>query len=208
MADRNHELLYTPLRPGAQIFNPDVGKAGTIGLFLVDGAGTTWLLSARHVLVPATAPAIPGTLFQPLPAPLGRAVATLEGVRHDAALDCAAVRLLPGIGFSNDILSIGPIVAPPIAPADDMRVLKSGAASGISEGVIVHADDVSEVRLRPSTPVRYELTMRGDSGCVWIDQRTRRPVLLHHTGESSGAELSKGSSLVAVLAALDLAVPP
>jgi hypothetical protein len=208
VADRNHELLYDPLRPGAQIFNPDVGRPGTIGLFLIDNAGAPWLLSARHVLVPAAATSGPGTVFQPLPLPLGRPIATLAGVRQDTSLDCAAVRLVPGITFSNDILSIGPAPGPPVAPAVGMNLLKSGAASGVSEGVITQAGETSEIRLRPATPTRYELTTRGDSGCIWVEQATRRPVILHHTGESSGQELSKGSSLVSVLQALGLTLPP
>src|SRR5215468_206272 len=180
-AVHNHDLTFRPLRCGVTVYNPLCTVPGTVACFARDGAGAGWLVSCRHVLGrPAGAAFGDGEpVYQPYDDIAGAVVARTVAAMSDAGLDCAAARLDPGIVAMNEAVGIGP-VGPPIPPVAGNRVTKAGRATGVTEGVIdqVAGDIVTIVpMLGFGMPVeRYELSLPGDSGGLWVDLHTRMAV--------------------------------
>jgi hypothetical protein len=66
-----------------------------------------------------------------------------------------------------------------------MRVLKSGAATGVTEGVITRLQG-GRVEIEPEgLPGDYQISAGGDSGAVWVTREGNRPVVLHQRGIDS-----------------------
>ena len=83
-----------------------------------------------------------------------------------------------------------------------MEVVKSGAATGITEGTI-HSIAAGRIEIRPlSLPADYQLSDGGDSGAVWIAKTTFAPVVLHQGSTNDGFAI--GRPIKEVLAALNL----
>jgi hypothetical protein len=206
MAAVNHQLPYRPLRAGVCIFNPVVNEIGTLGLIGQDG-GSFWIVSCYHVLCRADlSPAAFGeTIYQPTDAAgAGAAIAQTVAGRADTALDCAAAQILPGIEVTGQILNI-PAVGGITAPAEGMRVLKSGAVTGVTEGVITSVSgDAIEVAPADNSPRQFDLSERGDSGALWIDAATLRAVALHRGQKAGAAQIAVGFAISAVLNQLNL----
>jgi hypothetical protein len=68
-----------------------------------------------------------------------------------------------------------------------MRVLKSGATTGVTEGEIwsVGPNEI-QIRTPAGFAASYELSGYGDSGSLWVEANTLSPVGLH-LGERPGA---------------------
>jgi hypothetical protein len=66
--------------------------------------------------------------------------------------------------------------------------LKSGAKTGVTEGVVLSVSD-SQIVIGKSddTPEGYMLSDVGDSGSLWVRADDRAPVGLHFEGNLSGA---------------------
>jgi hypothetical protein len=163
-----------------------------------------WIVSAYHVLCNASLIAYISdeAVYQPAAVAPENRVATTRAARANADLDCAAAQLDAGITGLNYQLGIGP-AATPIEPEVGMRVVKSGAASGVTEGIViaVSGSDVV-VQIDPSYPTDFVLSLPGDSGAVWLEQQSRSPVGLHSGRQSP--RRAAAVSLPAVLAALRL----
>lgn len=201
---RNHDQRFRPLRAGVSIHNTQLWELGTLGLMVRSAAGDHWLISCHHAL---WSPAWDeGAAAEEITQPGGgEVIAQTARNRSSPVLDIAAARIIDGQAVAhNEVLGIGSIGAP-LAPTEGMRVLKSGAGTGVTEGLIqqVTGDEVVVIVPEGFTPT-YELTAKGDSGAVWICAATRRPVAMHQRGNNGGAEYSRGLGIESVLAALDL----
>jgi hypothetical protein len=84
-----------------------------------------------------------------------------------------------------------------------MKVIKSGAASGVTEGIVVAVSGTDVViQIDPTYPTDFVLSLPGDSGAAWLEQQSRSLVALHSGRQSP--HRAAAVSLTAVLAALRL----
>jgi hypothetical protein len=177
----NHRRPFRPLRGGVEIFNPRVDEAGTLSFIAQDAGGgpERWLVSCYHVLVggPGTQPIEGEPVFQPSDGT--EPAALTDAARAHVFLDCAAAKLAPGVAGIGEILGIGRL-AFPANPEPGMRVIKSGAATGVTEGLIesVEGDDVV-IAHAPDFDPNYELSLPGDSGSLWLRREDHAPVAMH-----------------------------
>ena len=167
-------------------------EPGTLGMIVAHG-GANYLISAKHVLA-GNRPAVGDAICQPAGT---TDVAIVERVSQ--RLDCAAARLVAGQAFAFEVLNIGTL-APPRDPAEGMRVIKAGAATGVSEGKIVRLNG-DEIVIKPLAdfPLEYELSAAGDSGAVWLESQSRAPVGLHYSAQSGGGGVAYAIPMPTVL---------
>ncbi len=201
---RNHVQSYRPLRGGIGIVNGTISLLGTLGCIATSDGQDRWILSAYHVLIGMGRPPVSGeAIFQPAPGAAMTPIAVTDATRADPGLDAAAA-LVAGVGTRDEILGIG-TVAGVVAPAVGMRLIKSGIATGVTEGIVT---DVTGSRViieqLPGYPSKYELSSISDSGAVWVEQHTREAVALHVAGNDTGIEIAIGVALGDVLASLRL----
>jgi len=200
----NSDLAFRPLLAGTSILNGRVNEPGTLGYIASDDAGGRWLISAYHVLcnsslLPSTADEV---IYQPAAVAPENRIAVTRAARADVNLDCAAAQLDAGVTGLNYQLGIGP-AANPIAPVAGMRVIKSGAASGVTEGIVISVTGTDVViQIDPTYPTNFVLSEPGDSGAVWLEQQSRSPVALHSGRQSP--RRAAAVSFPAVLAVLRL----
>lgn len=203
----NHRLLYRPLRGGVEIYNEQVVEVGTLGFIaqLPQGGLERWIVSCHHILVgPSNRTAVDGEeILQPSD---GNAVAAVDATRVDANLDCAAAKVLNGITTTGEILGIDTL-GDPTDPVVGMRLLKSGATTGITEGVVeaVVGDDVTIVIPSGFDP-NYDLSQPGDSGSLWLARDSLQPVAMHVRGFTGSTKKCSAKCILSVLAALNLAI--
>ena len=186
----NHVLAYSILRGGIAIHNPKAddrgsgGAYGTLGFIATSDGADRWVVSCYHVLC-RKGEDMPDGVVEPLYHPSSQVqpspVATVSSGRADRELDCAAGRILMPTHTVGEILGIGAL-ADPVDPVVGMRVIKSGAQTGVTEGRITHVAR-SEIEISPTGfPDEYQLSEVGDSGSLWIDAATHSPVALHYRG--------------------------
>lgn len=210
MTEANPFRQYRPLRSGIAIANPRAGVFGTLGCVATSNGADRWLVSCYHVLCrrldSLEQPKLGELVYQP-DIGAGREVAMLTD-RFDRSLDCAAALLMPGVAANDEILGIGRIAGAGI-PTKDMRVIKSGVATGVTEGVIAADPTDGVFRIVPLVgfPTDYDLTSESDSGSLWIDAQSRRAVGLHRAGNRSGLEHAEAVDIGVVLTALGLKLP-
>jgi hypothetical protein len=197
MSVKNLVRVFGKLRGGLEIMSREVLEPGTLGMIVAHG-GATYLISARHVLA-KNRPGIGDAICQPAGT---RDIAIVERVSE--RLDCGAARLADGEPFAFEILHIGTLDAPR-DPVEGMRVLKAGAATGVTEGKItrLNGDDVV-IKPLADFPLEYQLSETGDSGAVWVERESRAPVALHYSAQSGGGGVSYAIPLPTVLRELDL----
>lgn len=136
----NYIRAFTALRGGIAVHNPlcdpstPGGSYGTIGLIATSDGEDRWIVSCYHVLCrkgenfPAgrTEPVYhPVSQLQPTP------IAYVSDAKANRELDCAAAKIIASSQAVGDILGIGKLAAP-ADPAIEMRVLKSGAETGVT----------------------------------------------------------------------------
>lgn len=204
----NHQLAYRPLLGGVEIYVPRVDEVGTLGFLAQDlgGGDQRWMVSCYHVLVggPGAVPPASEGVFQPASAVLP--AAHVDALRTDVALDCAAAKIVAGVSITGEILGIGAIGIP-LDPEIGMRVIKSGAATGVMEGMVegVNENDVI-IGLPSGFDPDYDLSLPGDSGAVWVSQQEHSPVALHIRGVPGARKTVMAKRLVPILVALRLSV--
>jgi hypothetical protein len=201
---QNETLPFRPLRPATLIYNPAAQEAGSIGCFATTDGLDAWIVSCHHVLIGGEA-AVAQAVFQPTDADGAAPVADTGAARTAPDLDVAAVRVGPGVGVLNAIAGLGAVGAEPAEAAPGMRVVKVGATTGLTEGEI---SDVEDDRLRivppPGFPRGYQLSAPGDSGALWLEAGTLKPVGLHYQGSAGGNIVAYARPLADVLAKLGL----
>lgn len=212
------QQLGTVLRPGIAVRNqkflPKIyGTLGLIGSATPDTFGSAnngkpVLLSAAHIVFASS------SATQVLVNQQDQTVIA-QLARGDGALDAACALLDPGCSIDVSVLGIGGINPSPLAAADirpGLRVKKSGAATGVTEGAVQAYDAVSKfytvVPLTGMAP-NYEVSMGGDSGAVWLDTASNRPALLHLQGEKkpTDPEIALGRPAALVLSRLKIRLP-
>jgi hypothetical protein len=192
---RNFQLAYRPLVGGIAIYNHAVGRLGTLGLIGRDAAGAFWLVSAAHVLVGTGLDA--ERLYQPVLAPGAAPVAYTSRAHVRLSLDVAAARVDPTVAAELRVLCAPPL-AQPTAATVGMNVVKVGATTGVTEGVVTAIGAMVRVEPRPSAPPGYNLTDGGDSGAAWLDAATGSPVAIHVAGNPTGREFSDAVPIGAI----------
>lgn len=194
-----------PAMPGISIGNVPRQGTGTLGCFVRDNTdGSLCVLSNWHVLCGSTEAEAGDMISQPGPRHLGldpaRPIARLRRWADLAhGIDAAIAQI--GDGFRYDLQPLD-VPARPIAAAEPkvgMQVVKSGAISGATHGLIDGIEgsypmdyspygDTSRwmdgVRIvpNPAHPAS-EISLGGDSGSVWLDIATGAAVGLHFAGE-------------------------
>ena len=207
---RNHELSYRPLIGGCVVINPLNDRPGTLGFVATDGTDR-WIVSCYHVLCrSAGLPFADGEeIYQPLVTRGGGVVARTSRVRADPALDCAAARVELGVAAGPGIVGLPPLVQPAAEPIVGMRLLKSGAETGVTEGEIHSVNGTRvEIRAPAGWPQSYVVSEYGDSGALWVERETGAPVALHTSGSTTGVSRAFALKITAVLTRLGLAMLP
>lgn len=210
MSTFNSARVWRPICAGARIVNPKAKTPGTLGFIGVDPASQGWLVSCYHVLIrPPGAGGTPfaagESIYQPNRAS-GRVAATVVG-KKNAKLDVAAALIDIGIEAMETIPTIG-LPADPVTAVKGMAVLKAGAATGVTEGVISQLFTTTVKIVPPKDfPADYQLTLPGDSGALWVERDSLAVVAVHRRGNPPGKkEFSIAVRIGAVLDALGLAV--
>jgi hypothetical protein len=203
---QNHLLRFEPIRGGIVVQNPVVGQLGTIGLIATSDGADRWIVSCYHVLCRNDGSAFPHyhvePIYQPFFQDADAPIAMVDGSRINAELDCAAA--LVSVETIPQIFPLGTLSAPR-PPAVGIRVLKSGADTGVTEGVITGVNGNRVTVEAVGMPPDYQLTGPGDSGAVWINATNNAPVALHQQGDPNNpGSISIGIDVTVVLAALGL----
>lgn len=202
----NHTRMFRPLLGGICIQNEIARQVGTLGCIIDDGTNR-WIISAYHVLVrPDTSQFSPGErIYQPTQPESPRPVAELVQGRSDRNLDVAAARLFQDVAWSDEVLGIGRLRGTQNAEVG-LRVIKSGIATGVTEGVVTKVtDDRLEVTPPPGYPSKYELTTISDSGSVWIARDSHMAIGIHVAGDDAGEERAFAVPFARTLEALQIA---
>lgn len=210
---RPNQEIVRPLVGGIRIVNPINATPGTIGFIAQAADGGPWIVSCWHVLIrpplevmrkiPSGEPVLqPGPEMAGPPLPVH--VASTDSQRGDPALDCSAARVLPGVAVSAEVLDLGK-VGPPLDPRVGMHVVKSGMRTGVTGGIVKRVDG-SMVRIEPvaTAPRDYVLSNAGDSGALWVEQASMRPIAMHRRGNVTLPEFALASAIIPVLNALNL----
>lgn len=204
MAVTNYHLRYRPLCAGIMIFNPNVGRQGTLGFFGTSDDADRWLISAGHVLLPGDALHGGNPIYQPLDDGPENIIARTSLGRWNKTLDIAAVELSRGVDVNQALLGVGAL-GPPEPPLIGLPVMKAGSATGITEGVIAEIDqDHVKIVARNGYPTAYNLSGPGDSGALWVSQSSLAPVALHVSGNVTGPETAQAIAVSRVFSELRL----
>lgn len=201
---RNHSQTFRPLLGGIAILAPRVNRFGTLGCVATSDGNDRWILTAFHVLAPSGG--LPVERDDPVYQPVDpeALIARVRPERMEANLDVAAAEIIDTVPSVGEILGIGKIrgVA---TPSVGMRVIKSGAATGVTQGRVVEATaDRIEIVPSETIPSKYQLSEASDSGAVWLEEETHRAVALHRAGHDFGTERAIGVPMERVLTALEL----
>lgn len=199
----HHEC--TPLQPGISVGNLEHPSTGTLGLFAsLPGQAGTYLLSNWHVLCGSLSAAEGDSICQPGPHDAGsqpaRVVARLSkwaslATGIDAAIALVDVSLATSATVFGGNLSVGDFEH----PRRGMKLVKAGAFSGFTHGVVDGVDGAWEMNYAPyGDQVRWmdgirikrdadfpetEISVAGDSGSAWLNAETGKVVALHFAGE-------------------------
>ena len=193
----DHDKFYQQICGGIGISGALGHKIGTLGGLVRDGkSGENMILSSWHVLVGSWSSREGLPIYQ-------------SAIRDDASqmdniaeytrgalllnLDAALARLNRERVHSNKQLGIGAVTGITI-PQLGMRVIKSGAGTGVTAGIITgilgystqHYDGINCV-IGPIIHISSEkpenkICACGDSGAWWLEQSTLRAVGLHFAG--------------------------
>ena len=176
----NAGRIFRPLWAGTAIMSPSVKTLGTAGCFATDATGRIWLVTATHVLCaarPVAGTSIP--VFQPNLRTAGARICAGELWRISSTDDVLAVALDTNVSAIAAALGIGKWTSV-LAPVENVVVVKSGAATGVTLGV-VRRFDAQRVQIKPfaTFPAGYETTAAGDSGAAWIEADSKRVIGIH-----------------------------
>ena len=206
MSIPNHNLPFRPVRGGISVWNPEVDEPGTLGCLLTSDGTDRWILSCYHVFGRLNGAAFPNgePIYQPSD---NIAQIAQNSVLHSSwELDCSAAQLSPEISGMPEILGLFPLTGSE-DPRLEMRVLKAGAETGITEGIVTAIDgNTIEIGLLPQIDLQYELSAPGDSGSVWVNRRTGKVVALHKGGASNGAHRAYATPIHSVLKFLNMEI--
>lgn len=197
---------HRPLVSGIRIVNAVTGVPGTLGCIGLDFGDNPWIVSCYHVLgrgrqstdvVRNDEPILQSTLDLG-----GGVVARTRTDKMNSVLDYAAALIVPNVGVTTSVLELDPVERI-VGAVVGMRVVKSGAETGVTMGIVTEVTDRLITIERPFDAVdEYVLSDRGDSGAVWLDAQTGRAIGLHFSGRDSNLAFAR--PLGSVLTALGL----
>jgi hypothetical protein len=206
----NARAPHDPLQPGISVGNRRQGSTGTLGALVRDlRTGKPCLLSNWHVLNGGPEAEAGDEIVQPGPTDMadGRIVATLDRwLQLGEQFDAAVARLKDGVATSGLLFQTQFRPVATKRPAVGMRLVKSGAVSGVTRARIdgingsykldyTAFNDQEEwmqgFRLvRDDTAPVDALSLPGDSGALWIDSADGAAVGLHFGGEDDASPLN------------------
>ncbi len=214
-----------PLQGGISIANEFLNGYGTLGCLVVDRqTGSPMVLSNWHVLAKSRSInyiPVGQRIYQPGPLDGGSsadviATFTRHGIEH--GLDAAVATLTGPRQLTNYQFGLGPVQG--VGPAGlGMEVVKSGRQSGLTRGWVTAVGGVIKMKyssLPGLTLIGNVVTIDphssfeqvsgpGDSGSLWLDERTMQAVGLHFAG-SNRPERALALDIQPVLAAMDVAM--
>jgi endonuclease G len=214
--------LCDPLLAGVSLGNPVRGTSGTLGAFVRDlDTGAPCVLSCWHVLFGAPSALAGEPVVQPAPpnASSRRIGELLRATDLAHGLDAAVAKV--GVTFRDELPGLDLRFTGIAEPEVDMRVVKVGAASRVTHAIIDAVDgsygtdysafgqgicwmDGIHLVPDPDEP-EDEISLRGDSGCVFVERSTGKVVALAFGGEDNlgpTAEFAVAHPIARVLDAL------
>ena len=212
------DRIFNPLQGGISISNEWEYGYGTLGGLVKDRlTGDRMILSAWHVLA-YSAYTRPGLrILQPGLGDGGTSNNTIARFTRHAmsrGIDAAVAKLEGNRSTLNDEYEIG-VVKGAIEPMIDMRLIKSGRASRVTQGIISGVEGEQPIwyggfqrKIRHivhimQTPEEGEVSRGGDSGSWWLDFESHKAAALHIAG-SNDPEYALGISMPHVLDALNV----
>jgi hypothetical protein len=210
--------ICNPLQGGISISNEWEYGYGTLGGLVKDRfTGEKMILSAWHVLA-YSAYTRPGLrIFQPGLGDGGTSNNTIARfTRHamNQGIDAAVAKLEGDRSTLNEEYEIGSVTGT-IEPIMDMRLVKSGRASQVTQGIISGVEGERPIwyggfrrKIRHivhimQTPEAGEVSRGGDSGSWWLDFATHKAAALHIAGNDD-PEYALAISMPHVLDALQV----
>lgn len=204
--------LQRPLVAGISVGHFKV-TAGTLACFCRstrtgDDRSLTYALSNNHVFANINEAAKGDDIYQPGRADGGTSanrVAVLErfvplglGGTSSNRVDAALAALLPNVGYTADVCSIGRVLGTS-SPEEGMSVCKHGRTTGYTEGEITDVAYDALVGMDGADSAKFENQIRierspsygsfaegGDSGSLVLQKDTRKAVGLYFAGPPSG----------------------
>jgi hypothetical protein len=212
------DQLFNPLQGGISISNEWEYGYGTLGGLVKDRlTGDNMILSAWHVLA-YSAFTRPGLrILQPGLGDGGTSINTVARfTRHgmNYGIDAAVAKLESDRSTVNEEYEIGAVTGA-IEPLMDMRLIKSGRASRVTQGIISGVEGEQPIwyggfqrKIRHiihimQTPEVGEVSRGGDSGSWWLDSATYKAAALHIAGNDD-PEYALAISMPRVLDALQV----
>jgi hypothetical protein len=197
---------HRPLVSGIRIVNQVTGSPGTLGCIGLDDADNPWIVSCYHVLgrnrQSVDPPNNDEAILQSTVDLGGGIVARTRTGKMNPALDYGAAIIVPAIGVSTSVLELDKLDRIALAVVG-MRVVKSGAETGVTIGIVTDVSDtLITIGSPPVVPDDYVLSDRGDSGAIWLDAESGRAVGLHFSGRDGNVAFAR--PLGGVLADLGL----
>lgn len=202
-----------PLQPGISVGSVPHLSTGTLGAFVRDAAtGALCMLSNWHVLCASTAAAAGDAITQPgvghLGAGAARPVASLlRWLDLSHGLDAAIATMATGVALNHAPFEVQRTIAGVMEPAVNMRLVKSGAISGVTHAKVDGVGGSYPMNYAPMGDVRRwmdgirlvadaqspedEISLAGDSGSLWLDVATGAAVGLHFGGEDGLGPLAE-----------------
>ncbi|MEO8909443.1 MAG: hypothetical protein ABI408_04370 [Gemmatimonadaceae bacterium] len=186
---------YPALVSGARIMNAITGRPGTLGCIGLDADDKPWIVSCYHVLgrgrqflniVGNDEP-----ILQSMPDLGSRVVARTRIAKMNSVLDFGAAIVTQEVDVSPSVLELDKLQRVADA-AVGMKVLKSGATTGVTMGVVAEVTPILITIETPAdVPDGYILADRRDSGAVWMDAHTGNAVGLHFTSRDNSVALAR-----------------
>jgi len=221
------------LAPGLSIGNLPRRATGTLGMIVSDSeTGKPCVLSNWHVLAGSTAAGAGDEIVQPGPASLGagdpanKVAELLRWTNLDHGYDAALGMITEGVTFSNHNDDANIDLVSTIEPTLGMRLVKSGLSSRFTRAIVDGVDgsypiDYSSygdttrwmdgIHLVPDPLSKDdEITLDGDSGSVWFQEKSGHAVALNFSGEDGIgplAEYALAHRLSRVIELLNARVP-
>jgi hypothetical protein len=198
------------LQPGISVGNLKLRTTGTLGAIVTDlTTNEISLLSNWHVLCGGPEALANDEITQPGPMDFNqpRTVAQLtRWLRLSEQFDAAIARLTADVRSDGKLFNTEFQPTSTIPPALGMRVLKSGAVSGVTRAMI---DGIAgSYRLdytgfgdapkwmegfrlvQDSDAPAKAISLEGDSGSLWVDSTGTQAIGLHFAGEDDDSPLN------------------
>ncbi len=215
--NREREKYRNPLVGGIAVWNTLCTKFGTLGAIVYDAKTLAPMALSNHHIFNGKEGLIGGDIAQGdiNDNTANGIIGTVVVDKVDVDLDCALCILNDARGREPRIegypIEPGSPNGPKRVrrPSKDMRVIKSGVATGITRGIV---DKVwsKEFRVKPDPDYPShdgEISTGGDSGSVWLEVESFDAVGLHYDGEKDRdprAEMALAKRMDKIVDKLDI----